>query len=106
MKVEDGWTFAKSYELSAVKMPDVDKIYQEALNTRDNKRKMYDKAINAALENLMSWERMARADGFDVIVASDMHQGAPHPVFDGDKITFIQAYAAMVVESDKSKEDK
>ena len=99
--VKSEWTFAAVDDFDSFPtMAAYDEVYRSALNIRDNKRDMYNKAINAALENLMSWERAARADGFKVIVGTDIHQGAPHPEFIGGEIRFVQAYGAMVVDDD------
>ena len=101
------WVFAHSQEdvkLAAISaMPSMSELYKRAMNTRDSKREMYERALNAALENLFSWERAARADGFAVTAMTDMHNGAPHPVFseDGTKVTFVQAYGVRVTEEEK-----
>jgi hypothetical protein len=93
------WTFAHVSDLySAFKLPNLHDLYKNSLNLRDSKREMYNRALNAALENLMSWERAARADGFDVICATDIFQGAPHPVYDNGEWRFVQAYGVQVVE--------
>lgn len=101
------WVFAQTQEdveLAKIlpTIPSMDELYKRALNTRDSKREMYERALNAALENLFSWERAARADGFDVIPITDMHNGAPHPVFSDDrtKVTFVQAYGVRVTEEE------
>lgn len=95
------WTFAHVRGLDdELMMLNSGDPYKEALNLRDNKRDMYNKAINAALENLMSWERVIRADGFKIILATDIHQGAPHLEFTRGEPHFVQAYGAMVVEDD------
>ena len=100
MKIKkSGWTFAHVSDLDTRSMMfNSDDLYKKALNSRDNKRKMYECALNAALENLMSWERAVRADGFAVVAATDMFQGAPHPVFENGEPRFVQAYGVQVVE--------
>lgn len=93
------WTFAHVGDLDGeFKLPNLDDLYKKSLNMRDNKREMYNRALNAALENLMSWERAARADGFDVIAATDIFQGIPHPVYENGELRFVQAYGVQVVE--------
>lgn len=93
------WTFAHASDLDgSFTMPKLDDLYKKSLNLRGNKRQMYERALNAALENLMSWERAARADGFDVVAATDMFQGIPHPVYENGELRFVQAYGVRVVE--------
>lgn len=93
------WTFAHVSDLdSGFKLPNLHDLYQKSLNSRESKREMYNRALNAALENLMSWERAARADGFDVVAATDIFQGAPHPVYENGELRFVQAYGVLVVE--------
>jgi hypothetical protein len=79
------------------------KLYQRAMNMRDSKREMYERALNAALENLFSWERAARADGFVVETATDIYNGQPHPIFstDGLHVTFVQAYGVRVTDEEE-----
>lgn len=104
------WSFARQTgesELSTI--PSISGLYQRAMNNRDCKREMYERALNAALENLFSWERAARADGFVIETATDTYNGTPHPVFspDGLHVTFVQAYGVMVKdEKDQQKEKK
>lgn len=90
------WTFA--VECDDIKLPSLSDLYEQSIKTRNAKRKMYNTALNAALKNLMMWEQAAAADGFEVICATDMHQGAPHPVFDNKKntVTFVRAYGVIV----------
>ena len=95
------WTFAHVSDFGlddGFKMPSFEELYKKSLKSRDYKREMYNRALDAALENLMSWERAARADGFDVIAATDMFQGAPHPVFENGELRLVQAYGVQVVE--------
>lgn len=99
------WTFATPMcpprELASI--PRLDELYDRAIRTRESKRDMYEKALNAALENLVLWEMAARADGFEVKVLTDVHNGEPHPVFHPDgTVEFIQAYGVMV----RDKEEK
>lgn len=99
-KKKSKWTFAHVSDLGdEFKMPNLHDLYKKAQNTRANKREMYNRALNAALENLMSWERAARADGFDVVAVTDMFQGAPRPVFENGELRFVQAYGVIVREA-------
>lgn len=101
MDKRDEFAFAASqrdFDMSRMPMPSMDDLYRNALNSRENKRATYQTALNAALENLLSWERVARADGFRIETLSDAHNGSPHPVFEGDKVTFVQAYGVRVVD--------
>lgn len=101
------WTFAKVREdiemCKLPPLPSIGDLYKDALNTREAKHEMYQTALNAALENLFSWERAARADGFGVEAVLDMHNGAPHTVFseDGQHVTFVQAYGVIVKDLEK-----
>lgn len=107
---EKKWTFAAVRDEIALgdfvsHLPRFDDLYKRSLNSRETKRKMYQEALNAALENLMSWERVARADGFDIVCATDIFQGAPHPEInmkDGT-VTFVQAYGVMVKEKEANE---
>lgn len=99
---QNGWCFAHECDFTPIAdMPSLHDMYMEAMNSRDEKRKNYQRALSAALENLMSWERMARADGFAVRLTTDMGNGAPRPFFEGDKVTFVQAYGVVVDEAEK-----
>ena len=93
------WCFAAPTDFKTWDAPSLYDRYIEAMNSRDEKRKNYQRALDAALENLMSWERMARADGFSVRLVTDGHNGAPFPVFEWDKITFMQAYGVFVEDA-------
>ena len=107
MKNKDSkWTFAKvkDVDIAAFPMPSLDDLYRVSLNSREAKRKMLNDALNAALENLMSWERVARADGFVVECMTDAHNGEPHPVFEDCGIRFVQAYGVCVREPEKEGE--
>lgn len=99
------WAFAlaKDVNIANLPMPSLDEFYQKALNTRTAKRETYERALNAALENLCSWERLARADGFSVILLTDTHNGSPYPVFDDDgrTIRFVQAYGVRVEDDER-----
>lgn len=93
------WTFAIACDDAELpKLPSIYDLYERAIGTRGNKQKMYQTALNAALENLMMWEQAAFADGFDVICATDTHQGLPYPVFDDktNTVSFVRAYGVMV----------
>lgn len=95
------WTFAKTGEtcadlLSAPFSPE--DLYRESLRSREGKKMILSKALNAALENLMSWERVAKAWGFDVEVCTETGLGRPHPVFDGNTVNFVQSYGVIVRE--------
>ena len=94
------WVFADVKECDRLKMPTLpsfDDLYKKSLNSREAKREIYERALNAALENLFSWERVARADGFSVQTLTDVHNGNPHPVFNDDgTIQFVQAYGVHV----------
>jgi hypothetical protein len=93
----DKWCFGH-IEDCKVSIPSIPELYQRAMNNRECKREMYERALNAALENLLSWERAARADGFIVETVTDEHNGEPHPIFsaDGTHVTFVQAYGVIV----------
>ena len=101
------WAFAHAREdikLAEIpQIPSMYEMYRRAMNTRDSKRELYERALNAALENLFSWERAARADGFAVIAMTDEHNGALYPVFskDGTKVTFVQAYGVRVTDEEE-----
>lgn len=103
MKSKDSkWTFAKVEDLDVAKsiaIPSLDELYRRALNSREAKLKLLNDAINAALENLMSWERVARAEGFVVECLTDAHNGEAHPVFEGCGVRFVQAYGVRVREA-------
>lgn len=100
------WVFALAKDVDLANMPmtpSLDELYQKAMNTRTAKRETYERALNAALENLFSWERLARADGFSVIPLTDIHNGSPYPVFgdDGRTIRFVQAYGVKVEDDER-----
>jgi len=102
------WTFCMAKDDMALSpsMLSLDDLYKRSLNDRENKRKMYERALNAALENICSWERMARADGFSVIALTDVHNGSPHPVFEGNVVRFIQAYGVKVGDEKEVGNDR
>ena len=75
-----------------------DSLYRDSLQSKEGKKLILTEALNAALENLMSWERVARALGFDVEVCTDTGLGKPHPVFDGNTVQFVQSYGVIVRE--------
>lgn len=100
------WTFAHVEECQAsylATIPSFDSLYRESLLTREGKQEILNNALNAALENLMSWERVARAWGFDVEVFTDVGNGKPRPVFDGNTVSFVQAYGVRVIDADKQE---
>lgn len=78
---------------------DMNELYRKALCAKDNRREIYERAINAALENLMSWERLAIADGYDVTPITDTGMGTPVPYFDGSEVRFVQSYGVKVREA-------
>jgi len=56
------WTFAHTGDMCEdylARIPLTTDPYREALLSREGKEKMLNDALNAALENLMSWERAA-----------------------------------------------
>ena len=62
MSRDSRWTFAKVTDAdlaASVTMPSLDELYRKSLNSREHKREVFQTALNAALENLMSWERIA-----------------------------------------------
>lgn len=104
MSRDSRWTFAKVTDAdlaASVTMPSLDELYRKSLNSREHKRELFQTALNAALENLMSWERIARAEGFAVELITDIGQGKPHSVFDGTTVQFVQAYGARVYEAEE-----
>lgn len=104
--IEPDWKFAKAVTVDitqSLQPPSLDDLYRQSLNSREVKRDLFQTAMNAALENLMSWERMVRAEGFEVEVLTDIHNGSPFPVFEGDKVRFIQAYGVRVHEPEEGE---
>ena len=98
------WTFAKMIDTdlsSAMAMPSVSDLYRASLNSRETKRELFQRALEAALENLMSWERIARAEGFDVELVVDAGRGEPCVALDGDEVKFVQAYGVIVREAEE-----
>lgn len=95
------WTFANVKEIRDElypTTPSLDDLYRKSLCTSEGKKIILQNALNAALENLMSWERVAKAWGFDVEVCTDTGLGKPQPEFDGNTIKFMQAYGVIVRE--------
>lgn len=93
------WNFAsrvEEHDLSTI--PSMSELNIRDMNTRDCRRKLYERALNAALENLLSWERVARNDGFVVDTVMGIHDGDTHPIFskDGLHVTFVKAYGVIV----------
>ena len=82
---------------------DPDKLYRQALLTKKGKQSLYQKALEAALENLMSWERAAVADGFEVVPITDMSGGRPQPVIKGNEVCFVQSYGVLVRLAEEEK---
>lgn len=100
------WTFAKSEDCPVDFLPTIhslDSLYRNSLQSKEGKKEILTVALNAALENLMSWERVAKAWGFDVEVFTDVGIGRPRPVFDGGTVTFVQAYGVRVIDADKQE---
>ena len=98
------WTFANVEDLPCdclPTIPSLDSLYRDSLQSREGKKKILNDALNATLENLMSWERVAKAWGFDVEVCTDTGLGKPRPVFNGDTVSFVQAYGVIVRESEE-----
>lgn len=105
---ESNWTFATPLkELYIEDSLHPQKIYEMAHNQRDNKRKLYETALNAALENLVMWERMARADGFGVETIADGHGGNVHAVIHKERgtIEYVQTYGVHV-KDERQRSDK
>lgn len=105
---EDHWQFAGF--VKDIRLADMlysEKLYEMALNQRDNKRKMYETALNAALENILMWERMARADGFGVETLADAYGGKVHTVVhhENGTVEFVQAYGVRVTD-ERQRDDK
>lgn len=99
------WNFGHIEECKISITPAMPELYIQAMNSRECKRERYERALNAALENLLSWERVARADGFIVETVMDIHNGEPHPIFskDGQHVTFVQAYGVVVKDQQEEK---
>ena len=105
---KDDWQFARF--MKELNMDDTlhpERFYEMALNQRENKRKMYETALNAALENILMWERMARADGFGVEALADAYGGKVHAVVhhENGTVEFIQAYGVRVTD-ERQRSDK
>ena len=102
MATDGGWTFGKKLanSIRVESLIDVGRLYEESLNHRKNRRKIYETSLNAALENLLSLERLARADGFDIKVLTSRKE-APYPVTsdNGQFVEFVQAYGVAVLDS-------
>lgn len=104
---ESHWTFATPLkELCIEDSLNPQKIYEMVHNQRDNKRKLYETALNAALENLVMWERMARADGFGVETIADGHGGNVHAIIhkESNTIEYVQTYGVRV-KDEREKHD-
>ncbi len=86
-------------------MPSLDELYRDSLQSKEGQKKILNDALNAALENLMSWERVAKAWGFDVEVFTDVGNGSPRPVFEGNTVCFVQAYGVRVIDADKAVQE-
>lgn len=98
------WTFAKMIDTDlslAMTMPSVSDLYRASLNSRETKRELFQRALEASLENLMSWERIARSEGFDVELLVDAGRGEPRVALDGDEVKFVQAYGVLVREAEE-----
>ena len=98
------WTFAHTedmWEDYLARLPPTTDPYREALLSREGKEKILNEALNAALENLMSWERVARAWGFEVEVLTDTGLGKPVPVLEGCTLKFVQSYGVKVTKANE-----
>lgn len=105
---KDDWKLARF--MKEIRLADTlhpERFYEMALNQRENKRKMYETAMNAALENMLMWERMARADGFGVETLTDAYGGDVHPVvnYENGTVEFVQAYGVHVTD-ERQRSDK
>ena len=97
----NGWFFAKEVDFEPPNMKSLYDLYCEQMNTREEKRKNLERAFSAALDTLMTLERMAHSDGFRLkVITSDMN-GAPLPVFEGTKVTFVQSYRVVLEDGEK-----
>lgn len=93
------WTFAKVIDsdlASKMVMQSVSDLYRASLNSREAKRELFQRALDAALENLVSWEQIARAEGFDVEAVVDPERCSRQVVLDVDGLKIVQAYGVMV----------
>lgn len=101
-----GFEIPGGIDLESIPMPtQLNELYRQSLNCRETKRELLEKALNAALENLLSWERIAHAEGFSVKVLTDTWCGNHHAVFEENKVSFVQAYGVAVLdEQEKNKE--
>lgn len=79
---------------------DFDKLYKKSLKSRDTMRQTIKTAIESALEQLLMLERIAHAEGFVVQLVTDANNGHPWPEFDGNKVTFVQAYGVIVIDEE------
>ena len=97
------WTFAKVLDkrIDPATMPSPLDLYRAALNSRESKQRILQDALSAALENLMSWERVARAWGFEVEVLTDTRLGQPVPVFEDCTLKFVQSYGVKVTKANE-----
>ena len=95
----NGWCFAKEVDSYPPDTPSLYQMYCEQMNTREENRKNLERALSSALDTLMTLERMVRADGFRLKVITSEMNGAPMPVFDGNKVTFVQSYGIVVEEA-------
>lgn len=106
---KDVWQFARFMkDLKIDDMLHPEKLYEMALNQRENKRKIYETALNAALENMLMWERMARADGFGVEALSDAYGGKVYTVVHHETgtVEFVQAYGVHVTDEKQGSDKK
>ena len=87
------WTFAHREDMREdllAMIPSPADLYREVLLSSEGKKAVLTSALNAALENLMSWERVARAWGFEVEVLTDTGLGKPVPVLEDHTLKFVQ----------------
>ncbi len=84
---------------------DFDKLYQKSLKNRDTMRQTIKTAMESTLEQLLMWERIAHAEGFAVQLVTDAHGGCRWPEFDGNKVTFVQAYGVMLLDEEEQRHD-
>ena len=94
---------AKVSELDLARSPmKYDDLYTLAFESRENKRKIYEKAMNAALDNLLMWEVVARGEGFDtqvIMAAGDK----TYPVLDKETgiIDLVRPHGIKVIDTRK-----
>ena len=97
------WVFAHVDDtmVDLPSLPSLDELYRQSLDSREGRRRTIEAGLKDALDNLVRWEHMAKADGFEVQVFTDEHLGNPHPVFEDTKLYFVQSYGVLVRESER-----